>query len=289
MTNKKFYIFLFICFFLTKKTYSKYSCNGKNKNSNKFFEEETFPVINIKFKNKLLLNDIYYNSYFCNEKEKNAKDYLIFFYGKPPEAEVSYFCANPNFYYDIFMSIKESKDRNINDLSEQDGVFIIDDKFIDRADLINNTTEYNNYYVNGRKYEECEYFLFRDNGEYRMYKKLLADNEERTKEYLKNVNFIIPDLNDKKKTNVEKINKIQLKGNSSNMSVDMILVIEFYLKKTKETITAKIYRKQVLDSKKYVYSCDVFYNGVSINDGPIDLINKKNEEDSIFEINNIKQ
>ena len=286
MTNKKFYIFLFICFFLSKEIFATSYCKKKTLNSVKFFKEEDFPIINLVFKKKIDIDDIYYNSYYYDENEgEDVRDFLVFYYGKPDGENFTYFCTTPDFN-DVLKNNK-LKGKTSKDLNQNDGVYIIDDNYIDKTEYIDKT-DFAQYYINGALIEKCEYFLFKEGLKYKMYKKLILKKKEDTNENMKNVNFIIPDLNDKKKTNVKQISKIQLKPNNSLLPIECILVIEFYLKSKKETITAKIYRKKVLmSSTYYTYNCEVFYNGVSISDGFIELINDDKKEKNKFEIDNI--
>ena len=98
MTNKKFYIFLFICFFLSKEIFATSYCKKKTLNSVKFFKEEDFPIINLVFKKKIDIDDIYYNSYYYDENEgEDVRDFLVFYYGKPDGENFTYFCTTPDF------------------------------------------------------------------------------------------------------------------------------------------------------------------------------------------------
>ena len=259
MANKKFYIFLFINFFLFKN-YPGCLCRKKKPESNIYFKDGNYPTINLKFKNKIDKGDIYYDIFLYIEKEgKEHRDSYVFYYGNPNEdIDALIFCPDKDF----LEILKDSG--GLDKLPKDCAKYFIENKYLN-LDL--NGKDKDNlasqYYSNIMTYNDYYYYYFKDkDNRDRMYKKLLPDNPELYKNSLTETTFTI----DKFEEN-EDIKEIKVSGkNIDDTSCDYRIATEFYIKSKKKILTVEFYRSKVQNTEYFTFSCEIFLNGKKIDE-----------------------
>lgn len=275
MANKKFYIFLFINFFLFKN-YPGCLCRKKKPESNIYFKDGDYPTIKLQFKKKIDIDEIYYDIFLYIEKEGNtAKDSLCFYYGTPSKLGTFTFSPYPNF-------LDELDDNPIEELAKSEHFYQIEEKYIQK-DINNEKDLSRKYYSNYSTYRKHYYYYFVDKeNNKKIYKKLLPIKKEDYKTAFENTTFTIDKYEEKKNINEIKVSAKDI----DKTSCDYKIATEFYIKNKDQTITVEFYRSEVQNTEYFTFSCEIFLNGKKI-DGKKNIINNKNEDkNNIFTIDN---
>lgn len=277
MANKKFYIFLFIDFFLLR-IYPGCLCRKKKPESNLYFKDGDYPTIKLQLKNKIDIDDIYYDIFMYIEKDgKQCRDSFCFYYGRPPQKlNALTFSTDIDF-------LEQLEDNDVEKLAEKQVFFTIDEKYYD-IDIREEKSLNSKYYCNFETYFKYHYYFFIDKDKKkRMYKKLLPDKKEDYKEALTNTTFTIDKYEEKKSINEIKINGKNIDRTSCNYRI----VTEFYVKNKDQTITVEFYRSKVQNTEYFTFSCEIFLNGKKV-DGGKNIINSGNDDNknNIFTIDN---
>ena len=278
MTNKKFYIFLFINFFLLK-IHSSCLCRKKKPESNIYFEDGYYPTITLNFTEDIDVNDIYYDIYLYIEKEgKEHRDSIEFYYGIPnEELNKLVFSEEPNFLEDLnTFGVDKLQDMTY---------YIIDKEYVNK-NIKDDKSLIRKYYSNYITYK-CGYYFYyffdEKNNENRMYKKLLPIKKEDYSKALTNTTFSIDKLGE-----IEKTKEIKVNGKFiETYSCDYRIRTEFYIKNKDQTITVEFYRSKVQNTKYFTFNCEIFFNGKKIVN-QTNIINNNNDstKNNIFTINN---
>lgn len=275
MANKKFYIFLFINFFLFK-IYPTCLCRKKKPESNIYFKDGDYPTIKLRFKKKIDIDEIYYDIFLYIEKDGNrARDSLCFYYGIP--SKLGTFTFSPYYYF-----LDELDENPVEKLPKPGFYYQVEDKYIEK-DINNEEDLSRKYYSNYSTYLNYYYYCCLDKEKKkRIYKKLLPVKKEDYKTAFENTTFTIDKYEEKK--NINEI-KVSAKG-IDRAYCDYRIATEFYIKNKYQTITVEFYRSAVQNTEYFTFSCEIFLNGKKI-DGEKNIINNKNEDkNNIFTIDN---
>lgn len=264
MTNKKFYIFLFINFFLFK-IYSGCLCRKKKPESYIYFKDGDYPTIKLQFKNKIDINEIYYDTFLYIEKDgKKKKDSMVFYYGTPSKLKQFVFCPEKNF-------LETLGKHPIDKIPKDEYFFYMEEKYIDK-EIGQELSKH--YYSNHNPYRDYYFYYFEDEKhEKRMYKKLLPKKETLKKEAFKDTSFTIDKYEEKTNINEIKVNAKYI----DTTSCDYRIVTEFYIKDKKQTITVEFYRTKVQNTEYYTFNCEIYFNGKKVDERK-NIINNKNDD-----------